>query len=280
MKLLSSGILATIGFSLGILAPLQQPIGKIPTTHLKFSKTTESSKADEYWRKIVLNPAELEQYVNNIQCQKNNKKFLACVNAIQHTLQKTNYKLSIDGSIVEIVRSENKLDNLTEKQSLIGFINLREEGLARSFDFEKIWKQSILLIDEKDKSAAVASAINGYLSVAVDPHTYISPTDFFKNVSSNNERSKYFLGLSFEKRENKIFIKKIFKNSDADLAGLEADDEVLSVNGETLVGHSISDVSLMVKNTSQQIFPFLIKRNNLTYLKKINRTYRDRKSVV
>jgi carboxyl-terminal processing protease len=113
----------------------------------------------------------------------------------------------------------------------------------------------------------------------VDPHTYISPTDYFKNVSSNNERSKYFLGLSFEKKNSRIYLKKVYKNSDADFSGLKSNDEVISISGQSLKNMTLSEVSDLLRDKNKKVFPLVIRRNQSAFVKKLIRTYRTLNQV-
>lgn len=234
----------------------------------------KSNKIEDFWANTNIQRVDLQKLVNEKVCHKNQKVFLACVNSVLTALKKTNLRLQLDGNVYQNVQSSKKLDNYSEKQNLSLFVNLYSEELASRFDFNKIWDQVLQMNSESDHKYLIASGINGYLSIAVDPHTYISPTHFFRQVAASNERSKYFLGLSFEKREGRIFIRKVFKNSDADWAGLMNNDEVLSIGGQKLNDMSLAEVSTILKDQSQKTFPFVVKRNKLTFLKKLNRTYR------
>ncbi len=275
-------IVIAVGFGVGMAAPrlavemgisAAQPSAE-SMLGAKATSTKDSMKVEDFWANTELQTSDLKKYVNNTQCHEDKKNFLACINSVLFALQKTNLHLKFDGTISQNERRENKLDNYNEKQNLAQFLNLYSEGLSGRFNFDSLWKSVLALSKPESQKYMIASGINGYLSIMVDPHTYISPTDYFRQVSSNNERSKYFLGLSFEKKQGKIFIRKVFKNSDADQAGLKNNDEVVSINGQSVADLNLSDVSALLKDKNQQIFPFLVKRGNATFVKKLNRSYR------
>ena len=280
----SWGIIIVIatGFGLGMAAPrlaveMQILTGKPEAGSaiaVKAVNTQDSMKVEDFWANTELEISDLNQYVNNSQCHDNKKSFLACINSVLFALQKTNQHLQFDGTIAANSRRENKLDNYNEKQNLAQFINLYSEGLSKRFNFDLLWKSILASSKPESRKHILASGINGYLSIQMDPHTYISPTDYFKQVSSNNERSKYFLGLSFEKKIQRIFIRKVFKNSDADQAGLKNNDEVVSISGQKVEDMNLSDVSALLKDKNQKTFPFLVKRGDATFVKKLNRSYR------
>lgn len=236
--------------------------------------TKDSSKVEDFWANTDLEVSDLKKYVNNNLCHQSHKNFLACVNSVLFALQKTNLHLNFDGTIAQNSRRENKLDNYNEKQNLVPFLNMPSEGLSDRFNFDTLWTSVLALTKPESRKYILASGLNGYLSIMADPHTYISPTNYFRQVSSNNERSKYFLGLSFEKKMEKVFIRKVFKNSDADHAGLKNNDEVVSINGQKVEDMNLSDVSALLKDKNQQTFPFVVKRGESTYIKKLNRTFR------
>lgn len=281
MKSWGITIILAGGFGLGLLAPkLTAEMGisavNTPAKNMDFKKNNakDSAKVEDYWKNTEIQLSDLKKHVENVKCHSSKKDFLACANSILFALQKTNLHLKIDGTIAQNDRKEHKLDNYNEKQNLAQFTNIYNEGLAQRFNFNTLWASVLGLSDKSTHKYLIASGINGYLSIAVDPHTYISPTDFFKEVSSSNERSKYFLGLSFEKKNQKVFIRKVFKNSDADVAGLNNNDEVVSINGQKVEEMNLVDVSALLKDKEQKVFPFVIKRNNSLFVKKINRSYR------
>lgn len=275
-------IVIAVGFGVGMAAPRLAVEMGISSANAsaesmlgtKATSTKDSMKVEDFWANTELQTSDLKKYVNNTKCHEDKKNFLACINSVLFALQKTNLHLKFDGTISQNERRENKLDNYNEKQNLAQFLNLYSEGLSGRFNFDSLWKSVLALSKPESQKYMIASGINGYLSIMVDPHTYISPTDYFRQVSSNNERSKYFLGLSFEKKQGKIFIRKVFKNSDADQAGLKNNDEVVSINGQSVADLNLSDVSALLKDKNQQIFPFLVKRGNATFVKKLNRSYR------
>lgn len=268
--------LIMVGFAIGFVAAetnLGDSVATLSASSLSDRKN--NAKVEKYWEETNLKISDLHKYVNNKSCKSNNQAFIGCVNSVLFALSKTNYHLMYDGSIVQNERPEDRLDNNTEKQNLAPFINLYKDKLVQTYDFEKMWEQILNLDTQLPHKYLMGLGINGYLSATVDPHTYISPTQFFKEVSSVNERSKYFLGLSFEKRKTKLYIRKIFKGSDADLSGLEANDEVISVNGVPVSNMNMTEVSSLInQDKDQKTVPFVIKRDNITYVKKVVRTFR------
>ena len=82
------------------------------------------------------------------------------------------------------------------------------------------------------------------------------------------------LGFLLEKRQGRVLIRKIFKHSDADQAGLIVGDRVLSINGQNLESKTLSDISILLRSKDYRAFNFIIEREGNQVLKIIQRSYR------
>lgn len=234
----------------------------------KASHSVKGKQLEDYWNQTEINLESLKKIVNNDSCRTDSNQYLACINSMVNGLKSTKFHLEANGDISANDEESMREQGQSEKQTLE---TLKE---IKDIDFEKMWDEIVKITPEKQQKVAIAAGINGYLSVARDPHTYISPTDYFKEVGVANERSPYFLGLSFKKKDGNTYIKKVYTKSDADYAGLESRDEVLSINGKDMTGCSLAEISQILRDKSQQSFSFLVKRDGATYVKKIVRSYR------
>lgn len=127
---------------------------------------------------------------------------------------------------------------------------------------------------------AVGNGINGFLSVYKDPHTYIMPTRYYEEVSSKVDRSNLFVGLSFEKKSEAIFIRKVYKGSDADAAGLKDQDQLIELNGVPASELLLADISSVLRDGKSKQFDMTIKRDGQARPVKITRTFKVLKHVV
>ncbi len=235
----------------------------------------DSYRLEDYWQGTDLIEYDLRQLVNNEVCATSEKYFLACVNSVISALSMTHERLSVNGQILPSELDFNSLDNFKEKQNLQAFSKIYKDHLSDVFSFDEIWDQIVLKSNnQQPKKYLLAQGINGFLSVMKDPHTYILPLNYFENVSSSSERSPYFVGLSFEKINGHIFIKKVVKNSDAELAGLQQNDEIVIANGIEAAKLSLTDIGQILRDKKIRIFSFIIRREGLTIAKKVQRTYR------
>lgn len=269
------GVFSTIamGFLLGmVLAGVGGISAGITAAHVE--KRLKSDQVQDYWTSTQLSIETLEKFINNKKCITSDKYFLACVNGVINILEKTDSRLTLSAEIQKAQRKTVQFDNFNERENLVGFNQIFKEGLASTFDFSKLIEKSIELNKELPLQYSVALAINGFLSVYKDPHTYILPIAYFNEVTSVSERSPYFVGISFEKKSGQVFVRKIFKNSDADKSGLEIGDRVISLNGKTLDSETLTDISMLLKSKNYKAFNFLIERGSSQFLKTVQRSFR------
>ena len=236
----------------------------------------EINKVEEYWAKSDLQESELRKLVNDKVCHLSEKYFLACVNSVNNALALTSERLGLSGEIWPAQNETTSLDNFKEKETLAPFSKIYKEHINSSFSFDQLWDAILAKASQKiPLKYLLAQGINGYLSVSKDPHTYILPMGYFEQVSSSSERSPFFVGLSFEKdHQGQLRIKKVVRNSDAAAGGLIAGDVINSINGKKAETLSLSEASQILRDRNIRIFNFIVKRDEATLVKNIQRTYR------
>lgn len=274
-KMRSWGVLVTIamGFLFGLVFA---GIGGI-SAGLQASVTNDKlqiNKIEEYWAKSDIEKSDLTKLVNNKNCYSSEKYFLACINSVMSGLQKMNLRLSYSGEILESTLATQNLDNYNEKENLNPFIRIYNEKLGHSFDFEKILSQMLIANNDLPPKYIYALGVNGFLSVYRDPHTFILPTDYYSDVTASSDRSPYFVGLSFDKKNGQTFIRKVFKKSDAFIAGLKPRDLIISINGLKISDLSLTEISQLLKDRKLKTFSFVIQRDQVHYVKTLQRSYR------
>ncbi len=278
MKSWGTIIVTAFGFLMGlILAGVGVTSAK---TYFLSSKTTEK-KAEAYWQDTGLNSKELFQLISNSNCQSSEKYFLACVNSVIQILPKFHLKLSSQNGLITTSVLASEDDGHTEKENLQAFIKMYEKQSNNLVNFELIWHDLLEKEpSESSKSYLVGIGINGFLSVYKDPHTYILPSQYFEEVGSKFERSNLFVGLAFERKENRIFVRKVFKGSDAEAAGLKAKDEILELNGIKSEQLNLFDISTILRETEAKQFKFNIRRNKSTDSIEVKRSFKKLNHVL
>lgn len=121
---------------------------------------------------------------------------------------------------------------------------------AQNKDFQKL-RSIIELIEDnyKDKIDVfdfIHESLLRKLS-EIDPYSYFIDNDEYGDVVLDNSGIFYGLGISYASFDDTIRILKVYENSPAELAGLTAFDQILSVNGIDVVGLMQDSVAMMFK---------------------------------
>ena len=275
MKSWGAIFITAVGFLIGVVLA---GIGGVSAKTGLFSHAANDpqKRIEKYWTETDISEKELFDLVSNSNCQSSEKYFLACVNSVTQNLSDKHQYLSPETGEVESASAANLDDDeMSEKQRLSAYVQIYTRRLSSKIDFEKIWKQ--MLASEKPDSQAqlIGAGINSFLSIHKDPHTYILPESYYGEVSSQLERTNTFVGLSFEKIRSQIFIRKVFKNSDADVAGLQVNDEIIHINNQNVNQLNLNEISQIIKDTQIKDFHFKIVRNNETKEIHVLRRYKS-----
>lgn len=269
MKFWISGLITAMGFVVGIvLAGVGGLSAK--TFDVLHSNSENLKKIENYWQETGINFQEIAQLVSNNKCYSSEIYFKACLNTIIENSMRFNLKLSLKSSHLEKLSKNERLDEKTEKELLLLYSRKNRE-----IDFTGILNQLIDLESDKRKPILAAQIINSFLSVYFDPHTYIMPANFYDEVGSKLVRSKFFVGIAYEKVNGDFFIRKISKNSDADRSGLKINDKVLEINSVKLYGASYGELTTLLRNEDLANFRFAVLRKNEIVNIDVKRTYRE-----
>ena len=249
MKIWISIVVTTAGFFLGLVLA---GVGGLSAETFFKSQIENNKKIENYWVETGLNDTDVFSLISNSKCGSSGKYYQACLNAV---LQ--NRKSGIDQA------------DLSEKTLLQRFL-----ANPAQVDFEKEMSRLFRSEPGSRQAALAARLINSFLSVYADPHTYIMPSRYFKEVSSKIERSRFFVGISYERRGGEFFVRKVSKNSDAELAGLKTKDRIVSINGLKLRGMSYDDVGNLLKDEKAKSLGFQIVRHGKTQQLDVVRSFR------
>ena len=122
---------------------------------------TPLSDQDSYWQKSGLKISEVEEILSDKNCYQNRLVFLACANAFAS------------------VRQDVEMKPIHPSQHLMWQAKMNEyQKMQYSFlnEYQKI-ENNLKGIPVESKRA---QALNGYLNVVKDPHTYLAPKESFE----------------------------------------------------------------------------------------------------
>jgi carboxyl-terminal processing protease len=88
---------------------------------------------------------------------------------------------------------------------------------------------------ETDKAALIEAAINGMLT-SLDPHSRYLPPEAFQDMQTTTRGEYFGIGIEVTFRNDMVTIVSPMAGTPGEAAGLEANDVILAVDGENMVG--------------------------------------------
>lgn len=137
-----------------------------------------------------------------------------------------------EGSSVEIETTEEGTENDQVTLSKVG----RAYDLILNNYVEKVEEEQL-----------VEGAIQGMLSTLEDPYSVYMNKDTSKQFSETLESSFQGIGAEISIVDGKIVIVAPFKNSPAEKAGIKPNDQILTVDGESVEGLDLYEATLKIR---------------------------------
>jgi carboxyl-terminal processing protease len=273
VKLFKSLLAAAMGFFLGIV--LAGAGGLSAEAFMSAGSKSESSKKlENYWSETGLSRADAEIMISNAKCASSKLYYRGCLSALIQNALSLKLKLSEKTGRLESVTDTSPYEEMTEADLIAHYSHLKN-----SPDFEQSLRVLFSKTEEPREAMLAAQLINSFMSVYMDPHTYILPEQYYSQVHSKIERSKFFVGLSYERKSGELLIKKIIRNSDADLAGLKPFDKLLAINGKRTAELTYSAISSILRDEKASEFTFEIERSGSPQKIRLKRSYRTVSNV-
>lgn len=140
---------------------------------------------------------------------------------------------------------------------------IKEENLNESL--ETFVKNYNYIIDnyygEYDEQKLLDAALAGVLDALGDPHTVYIDESSVDNFNIQLKGNYTGLGIEIYNDDNEIIISKVFTNSPAAKAGLQANDHILKINDQDVAGMKTKEFVNIVKSNENN-FKLLIKRDD------------------
>ena len=129
-----------------------------------------------------------------------------------------------------------------------------EEAAAKSTarnELEKIEKAYDLIsneyVEQVDREKLLEGAIQGMLSTLNDPYSVYMDKQTAKRFSDSLDSSFEGIGAEIGMEDRKIIIVSPFKQSPAEKAGLKPNDEIISIDGDSMAGMDLNDAVLKIR---------------------------------
>lgn len=130
-----------------------------------------------------------------------------------------------------------------------------------------------------DKDKLFNGAIKGMIDALNDPHSiYLSEANM-KDLNANTEGKYGGLGMVISEKNDKIVVMTPMVGSPAYLKGIRSGDFLLSVNGETLKGVTVSEAAGKLRGEPGTTVKIEVMRNDVVFDVELKRALIDLPSV-
>lgn len=252
-------------------------VAVLPSSSLDLFKqksTTSTKSLQSYWAETGLTSEDVESLLNPLLCQESLENSLACLNPILAVLNKNSYDLDPKSLKFLAQNSSDPTATETEKTRLSRWTPwLQEKNRAFklnpkfSVDFRGLWKRvEAEILSSSDVHQMRGLAINAFYSISKDPHSYIIPVAYYREVVTESRPRTSTLGLvvaqgaSGGRPTEEIFVRKVLEQSPAHYGGLLRGDVILEIDRMSTHNLSLQKISEMLRSDKAQSTHLVIRR--------------------
>ncbi len=194
----------------------------------------EASKvksAEQYWAETGIEATALSDLIDDQTCVSSERYFLACANAVMSVASRYNLQLTLAGKLAAADKVSGSINS--EKQLLEPWKELFKNSpeQVQKISFFSLWNEVIdKYVPAKQKEMMLGAGLNGFISVFRDPHTYLMPIAFYREVVAKVDNKSASIGIILGRTEKNYFVRKVYAGSPAEKADLRKGDILLAVN--------------------------------------------------
>lgn len=216
-------------------------------------QSVDSPGLESYWAQTRLSKQDLFQFLDDRYCHSSDRYFLACVNALQQVASR-------HGGFFDptkgFVRREGLANlEMNEKELLSPWNEILPKRLGRTslVEFQSSWEfLEKEVIEPRQREMMVGIALNGFLSVFRDPHTYLIPVDYYRQVVASSETRTSSYGFILTRIGSSFYIRKVITDSPAEFVGLKRGDRVVAINDWKLRELTLGGLNDKIKNDTSK----------------------------
>ena len=126
--------------------------------------------------------------------------------------------------------------------------------------------------EDLDENKLVDAAINGMLSYTGDDYTIYLNEDATDALNEKLDGTYEGIGVRIGLNDdNQIFVYEVFDDSPAKKAGIEKDDIITNIDGQSLEGKTTQDAVNIIQNNNNTKFNITILRNGVEFTFEVER---------
>ena len=225
--------------------------------------SNEAPSAESYWFQTGLSDQDLFKFLQDSTCHSSDRYFLACLNAIQQVAIRNGMTLTPNKGFQKISSDRNV--EFSEKD-LLGpwqkVIESRKEN-EPILNFQSLWKSlEEKYIDSSKRPMMTGIALNGFLSVFRDPHTYLIPIDYYRQIVASSDYKTSSYGFVITRIQKKFYVKKVIPGSPSDFVGLRRGQLITKINNWDLEDMALNTLNEKIRSDKSDDIQITVRHNN------------------
>ncbi|MFN7905054.1 MAG: S41 family peptidase [Pseudobdellovibrionaceae bacterium] len=254
--------------------PLSNPV--------KIITPSKPKSVDDYWKQTDLDLHYVDELLKEKYCNESEKRFLACVSALIQMAKELRLQIQPNNQVVALT-DQSYLDK-SEKEILAAWKHFHKNQTSRIpgatvFSIQKAYLNLKKSIRKKDAPRITAIGLNAFISVDLDPHSYLMPSKYYKEIISKADPLSSNLGIVLREQNKTFVIRRVFDGSLAQINGLRRNDELIEVNGVSLRGLSKTSLQDLLRAEIGATTQIKVKREKETMAFTIQRKATTLKTV-
>jgi C-terminal peptidase prc len=140
----------------------------------------------------------------------------------------------------------------------------------------KATKKEMLQGRPKSEAFLAGQMTNAYMNAAFDPHTHVIPSAQDSDLMHDADESFFGIGSILEQKrveqtESPLVFHQLIESGGAETAGIRRNDILLAINGKSVAGKNIEQVTVILRGPENTSVNLLVQRNDQQLLFKVFR---------
>lgn len=143
----------------------------------------------------------------------------------------------------------------------------RDRAVVEMIEIVKIAKGKLdqISADEGKVKTVIANAVNSYYGSALDPHSRIAPLKYMIDSNASSDFKMKGIGVELGQDGEKVRVLGLVPGAPAFLAGIKTGDQIVSINGEKVLGKTVEEVTKIIRSVVGETMNVTVTRNQESY---------------